>query len=379
MLARGLACSLRQLLDLLDENSGLRAIAKQADLRAARARHSLAHWAPSVITPRPRQLTIAITAYCNLRCQGCRYGRDFMPGEQLSLATIRDVLDDAAEAGIQRVRYYGGEPLLHPDLPAMVRRACELGLTPYVTSNGTHLGLKIKGLFEAGLRLVTIGFYGIGQEYDAYTQRDGHFERLDRSLSRVRELYGKAVDLQLNFVLMRETCNLGALERAWHFAKKHEMYFHLDLVMYSAPFFVQGFDNNLQLRPEDRSRAEQVTVAMLALKRAEPHRFLHSVEFLRSVPDWLTKGPAMRVPCDSYELLWIGADGSLQLCDVALPLGNVKERRLREFLFTAEHRKAARDGFKLNCPNCTCKVESRIQRDAASIRRYSKPMLGEVA
>jgi cyclic pyranopterin phosphate synthase len=157
------------------------------------------------------------------------------------------------------------------------------------------------------------------------------------------------------------------------------MYFHLDLANYSAPFFIQGFDNNLQLRPEDRARAEEVTLAMLALKRAEPNRFLHSIEFLRSVPDWLTKGPAMRVPCDAYELLWIGADGTLQLCDVALPLGNVNERRLRDMLFTAEHRKAARDGFKLNCPNCTCKIESRIQRDPASMRRYGKPMAGEVA
>jgi hypothetical protein len=38
----------------------------------------------------------------------------------------------------------------------------------------------------------------------------------------------------------------------------------------------------------------------------------------------------MRVPCDAYELLWIGADGSLQLCDVALPLGNVNAHRLRD-------------------------------------------------
>ena len=87
----------------------------------------------------------------------------------------------------------------------------------------------------------------------------------------------------------------------------------------------------------------------------------------------------MRVPCDAYELLWIGADGTVQLCDAALPLGNIRERRLRDIMFTDTHRKAAQDGFRLNCPNCTCKVQSRIQKHAASVRRYAAPLPGEVA
>jgi cyclic pyranopterin phosphate synthase len=250
-------------------------------------------------------------------------------------------------------------------------------MRPYVTTNGTHLGSKISPLFDAGLRLATIGFYGIGARYDEYTRRRGHFERLERSLAQVRSSCGDAFELQLNFVLIRETCNLADLELAWAFARKYDMFFHVDLANYAAPFFVQDREADLQLRPDDRARAEEVTRAMLALKRTEPNRFVHSVEFLRSVPDWLLKGAAMRVPCDAYELLWIGADGSLQLCDVALPLGNVNAHRLRDLLFTEEHRRAARDGFQLKCPNCTCKAQTRIQKDAASMSRYGRAMAGE--
>ena len=300
-----------------------------------------------------------------------------MQGERLALATVLDVLQDAHDAGVQKVRFYGGEPLLHPDLPKMVARAHELGLRPYITTNGTHLGRKIDVLFEAGLRLATVGFYGIGRAYDEYTQKQDHFRRLETSLSTVREKYGSRFELQLNFVVLRDTCTTEDLQRAWDFARRFDMYFHLDLANYSAPFFIQGFDNDFQLRQEDRPRVEAVACAMLELKQAEPKRFLHSTEFIRSVPDWLLKGAGMRVPCDAYELLWIGADGSLQLCDSALPLGNVRENRLRELLFTDAHRRAARDGFKLNCPNCTCKVETRIQKDAASQRRYSQPLPGE--
>ncbi|HTW27964.1 MAG TPA: radical SAM protein [Acetobacteraceae bacterium] len=361
----------------LQQRPRLRALAKRADLEVARARHGIATVLPGAIRPSPRQITIAVTAHCNLRCQGCRYGRDFMPGSVLPLALVRDLLDDARQGGVATVRFYGGEPLLHPELPDMIRHACRIGLRPYVTSNATHLGTRIDALYEAGLRLVTIGFYGTEADYDAYTQRAGHFARLERSLEQVRRRYGRELELQLNFVLLRQSCTTDALHRAWEFARRFDMFFHVDLANYAAPFFVQGFDNDLQLRPEDRGSVETVALAMLALKRAEPERFLHSVEFIRSVPDWMLQGPAMRVRCDAYELLWVGADGTVQLCDVALPLGNVHQTRLRDILFSRRHREAALAAFRLDCPNCTCKAETRIVKDAAAMRRYGRRLPGE--
>src|SRR6185295_16184779 len=111
----------------------------------------------------------------------CRYGRDFMPGHQLALPMVRDLLDDAAEAGLWSVRLYGGEPLLHPDLPAMVAHARARGLQVYVTTNGLLLDRRIDELVDAGLRQLTIGFYGTGARYDAYVQRRDRFQQLERS------------------------------------------------------------------------------------------------------------------------------------------------------------------------------------------------------
>ena len=91
-----------------------------SDINLDLARHSLAAILPVVIQPQPRNLTVAITAYCNLRCVGCRYGRDFMPGAQLPWPVARQMLSDAKELGFESVRLYGGEPLMHPDLAKMV-------------------------------------------------------------------------------------------------------------------------------------------------------------------------------------------------------------------------------------------------------------------
>src|SRR5215210_2376160 len=127
-----------------------------------RARMAAAAYVPAVVQPAPRTLEIAITSYCNLRCIGCRYGRDFMTGTQLSWEMVRDLLDDAKALGIWNVRFYGGEPLLHRDLPRMVAHATSLGLQSYVTTNGILLKQQIDELYAAGLRTLTIGFYGTG-------------------------------------------------------------------------------------------------------------------------------------------------------------------------------------------------------------------------
>ena len=70
----------------------------------------------------------------------------------------------------------------------------------------------------------------------------------------------------------------------------------------------------------------------------------------------------MKVPCERYRLLWVGADGTVQLCYVTFKLGDLHEKRLAEMLFTAVHEQAfSRDAFSLKCPNCHCSYHNRIE------------------
>lgn len=94
---------------------------------------------------------------------------------------------------------------------------------------------------------------------------------------------------------------------------------------------------------------------------------------LRSIPDWLLKGADMRVPCDARNLLWVGADGTVQMCYVTFNLGNLHQQRLPDMLFGDAHKKAARDAFALNCPNCHCERNSRIQKHFPTRRLYGSP------
>jgi molybdenum cofactor biosynthesis enzyme MoaA len=336
-------------------------------------RHSVADQFPRLIRPRRHRITMAVTALCNARCVGCRYGRDFMPGQVLPLDVVYEVLEDASACGFSVVRLYGGEPLLHKDLPHMVRRCRELQLKPYVTTNGVLLDRKIEALFEAGLRDITIGFYGLEDDYDRYVQIPGLFRRLERSIAKSKDMYGGELSLQMNWLLHRSSCSVETFHKVCAFAQRYEMSMQIDLIHYSLPYFQEGPDRMLQFRPEDRPMIEDVVRAILRTKLQKPWLITASLPMLRSIPDWLLKGPQMKVPCTAYEMVWIGADGTVQLCYVAFPLGNLRHQRLREMLTRQAYKQAARDAFQLNCPNCHCSANDRIMRHRQSRAQYSIP------
>jgi cyclic pyranopterin phosphate synthase len=255
----------------------------------------------------------------------------------------------------------------------MVEHCRTRSLNPLLTTNAVLLGRRIDELFNAGLRDVTVGFYGVGDPYDRYVQRPGTFAQVERSIAAVREKYGDAVQLQLNWLLMRPTCNVGALHAAYSFALKYKMTIRVDLIHYSLPYFTEGPDRCLQFTEDDRPAIEAVTEELLRLQKAEPLVFKHAPQGLRSIPDWLILGARMRVPCTAYDMIWVGPDGTVQMCYVTFKLGNLHQHRLRDLLFTASHQQAARDGFALKCPNCHCSSNERVMRHAPSRRHYQRP------
>ena len=356
---------------VLRKKGKLKTALRETDIYLDLLRHTVAQKLPQLIQPDPRKLYITLTSDCNYRCKGCHYGRDFMPGHTLPLPVVKDLIEDAKEAGFERVRLYGGEPLLHPHLPEIVKHTAGLGMNMWMTTNGLLLRKKIDSLVEAGLRQLSFGFYGLGSDYDRYVGRKGAFAVVEDGFNYTREKYGKSLFMHLDWLLMRPTCNPETIRATWEFAQRYEMPIYVNLIHYSLPYFTGMENEELQFFPEDRSFLEEMTAELLSFQEQRPDLFLNSRAGLRSIPDWLIKGPAMRVPCTEYHLIWVGADGTVQLCYVTFKLGNLHEKRLRDLLFTPEHKKAAQDAFQLNCPNCHCSYDARVLRHGPSRRLYS--------
>ena len=109
-------------------------------------------------------LRLSLTARCNLACPYCLPdGRE--PADLLNLSQRLQVVAAAVALGATSLRLTGGEPLLHPELEALLEALQPLrqqGLREIaLTSNGTLLtAARAQALREAGLDRITLSLDG---------------------------------------------------------------------------------------------------------------------------------------------------------------------------------------------------------------------------
>ena len=117
----------------------------------------------------PEYVNVEPTNACNLQCTVCSLDRT-RPSGLMSLDLAKAILDDAAATGVREVRFFlAGEPMLHPQLPEMVKHASRVGLKTVIHTNATRLTTKLsRNLIQAGLHELSVSFDGQdAREYEA--------------------------------------------------------------------------------------------------------------------------------------------------------------------------------------------------------------------
>ncbi|MBI4368975.1 MAG: radical SAM protein [Elusimicrobia bacterium] len=103
---------------------------------------------------RARALPLVIyypTERCNLKCGTCSYGEIASGQGELSLDEVRRMADDFQGLGVSVVMLSGGEPLLRPELPEMIRAFCDRKMKIILLTNGTYLESRcgeIRGMID---------------------------------------------------------------------------------------------------------------------------------------------------------------------------------------------------------------------------------------
>jgi cyclic pyranopterin phosphate synthase len=120
-----------------------------------------------------RDLRISVIDRCNFRCDYCMpmetYGEDYSfldPDEYLSFEEICRLVRVFSRQGVRKVRITGGEPLLRPNLEALIAgiRRVEGVDDIALTTNGYLLSDQAEALAEAGLRRVTVSLDALDPE-----------------------------------------------------------------------------------------------------------------------------------------------------------------------------------------------------------------------
>lgn len=113
---------------------------------------------------RPLTLVAELTYRCPLRCLYCSnpVERRGATSPELAQAQWQSVLSDAESLGVVQVHFSGGEPLLRPDLEALVAHARGLGLYSSLITSGLGLAQeRLQQLAAAGLDHVQVSIQGM--------------------------------------------------------------------------------------------------------------------------------------------------------------------------------------------------------------------------
>jgi hypothetical protein len=127
----------------------------------------------------PELVDVKITDYCPYGCSFCYQGST-REGAHAPLDLILETADRLAQIGVFEVALGGGEPMMHPDFPAIVKAFHERGITPNVTSFGVEWlkrddVMSVVGLIGGlGVSVQTPGSVGkIHQIKEALQEVDG--------------------------------------------------------------------------------------------------------------------------------------------------------------------------------------------------------------
>jgi selenobiotic family peptide radical SAM maturase len=134
-------------------------------------------------------LQLHITQACDLHCRHCYDRSDRLA---LTLPEALRILDDMAHFCrdrhvIGQVSFTGGNPLMHPDFPAMYQAAADHGFTSAVLGNPTDEKHIERLQAIQPLNFFQVSLEGM-EEYNDYIRGEGHFERTIKFLALLRRM-----------------------------------------------------------------------------------------------------------------------------------------------------------------------------------------------
>lgn len=290
---------------------------------------------------------IEISNICNLQCTFCpEVGRD---KKILSAENFRKVLKQVLPYSEQICLHLMGEPLAHPEFPAILKISEEEGATIHLTTNGTFLAKYGFDTFlkSKALRQINFSIHSYKDNFPGKDIRPYLYDILQFS----KEALTEAPHLYINFRLW----NLHQTTEA-----RNE---NQDIIDHVSEFFQMPIN-------------ERIDVGFKKSKNITGRLYFHF--------DTRFKWPVFQDPengdkgfCHALsQQIGIHADGTVVPCcldkEAGIPLGNVLQESFEEIL-NSPRLVAMREGFKKHllteelCRKCTYikRFDKKLRPDAA--------------
>ncbi|MDP1773897.1 MAG: heme d1 biosynthesis radical SAM protein NirJ [Methylobacter sp.] len=140
---------------------------------------------------------------CNLTCKHCyTTSTDINFPNELSTPEIYMVMDDLKTFKVPVLILSGGEPLLHPDIFDISRRAKEMGFYVALSTNGTKISVdNIDEIASINYQYIGVSLDGIKDTHDQFRRVKGSF---DQALQGINLCLEKGIKIGLRFTLTQD-------------------------------------------------------------------------------------------------------------------------------------------------------------------------------
>ncbi len=285
----------------------------------------------------PLSVHIDLTWACNERCVHCYLDHD--DHSELSLAELRDLLDQMAAAGVFFLTLSGGEIFLRRDLEQIVRHARLRGFDIKLKTNGMLAGAKeIAWIRELGVHQVQISIYSHRPEaHDAITKVRGS---LHRSLRAIRLLRDNGVHVVIACVLMKS--NATDFDGVQSLARELDAEFTID------PTITPHWNGDRSPLSLNISRDELSQVY-------SKESLVGDVAAFRALPGPVDDATLDGTPCSAgHTSCYISPHGNLYPCvQFPLPCGNVREQAFTRIWRDSEKLREVRAIRARDLPVCS--------------------------
>ncbi|MEN6535175.1 MAG: radical SAM protein [Bryobacteraceae bacterium] len=293
---------------------------------------------------RPVSIVFLMTERCNARCKHCdiwkNRGKEDSPSEEqykLVLSDLRRWL------GPVKVTLSGGEALLKPYTPELVRHASALGLFVEVLTHGYWEDqTRIEALALAKPWRVTVSLDGMGETHSKIRGREQFFETTMRTiatLQRLRKERGLDYAIRLKYVIMSH--NLDDAAKVAQFATQEGMdaFYQPIEQNYNTPEDSHWYEHS-ENWPKDAAKAVDAVRELIELKEKGLH-IANSRTRLEAMVPYFRDPDALRVAtqshsahekhpaCAALTMLQVQANGAVVVCTGRPSVGDIKTDPIR--------------------------------------------------
>src|SRR5881398_2629335 len=112
---------------------------------------------------------------CNLTCTGCGRIREYSQTIKEKLS-VEECLASVDEAGAPVVSICGGEPLIYPEIGALVKGILQRRKHIYLCTNGMFIKKKLDQFKPTTAMFFNVHLDGMEETHDKMVERDGVFK-----------------------------------------------------------------------------------------------------------------------------------------------------------------------------------------------------------